>query len=217
MGNENPTGICKPQILRNTSYIVTSEEVFVEGVVMIIFPKEMKFLYDHHRKGDEPWRKIPTGICKARRHYIDSIADIHIQRCSEAPQGRIPDKLGRPLVTSAFAKKREVPLTYSENSVPCHHPQQKGLCFIDPHHAAEGNQKSTLLDRKRVEYARQRTCSQAHLPIARRSNGCTKQAVLLTLLPRSSSLPDLLKSVTSLDSLCITVAGPCRSFTGLPY
>ena len=77
--------------------------------------------------------------------------------------------------------------------------------------------KSTLLDRKMVEYARQRTCSQAHLPIARRSNGCTKQAVLLTLLPRSSSLPDLLKSVTSLDSLCITVAGPCRSFTGLPY
>ena len=77
--------------------------------------------------------------------------------------------------------------------------------------------KSTLLDRKRVEYARQRTCSQAHLPIACRSNGCTKQAVLLTLLPRSSSLPDLLKSVTSLDSLCITVAGPCRSFTGLPY
>ena len=217
MGNENPTGICKPQLLRNTSYIVTSEEVFVEGVVMIIFPKEMKFLYDHHRKGDEPWRKIPTGICKARRHYIDSIADIHIQGCSEASQGRIPDKLGRPLVTSAFAKKREVPLTYSENSVPCHHPQQKGLCFIDPHHAAEGNQKSTLLDRKRVEYARQRTCSQAHLPIARRSNGCTKQAVLLTLLPRSSSLPDLLKSVTSLDSLCITVAGPCRSFTGLPY
>lgn len=31
--------------------------------------------------------------------------------------------------------------TYSENSVPCHHPQQKGLCLIDPHHAAEGNQK----------------------------------------------------------------------------
>lgn len=156
MGNENPTGICKPQILRNTSYIVTSEEVFVEGVVMIIFPKEMKFLYDHHRKGDEPWRKIPTGICKARRHYIDSIADIHIQGCSEASQDRIPDKLGRPLVTSAFAKRREVPLTYSENSVPCHHSQQKGLCFIDPHHAAEGNQKSTLLDRKRVEYARQK-------------------------------------------------------------
>ena len=68
MGDENPTGICKPQIPRNTSYIVTSEEVFVEGVVMIIFPKEMKFLYDHHRKGDEPWRKTPTGICKAQRH-----------------------------------------------------------------------------------------------------------------------------------------------------
>ena len=94
MGNENPTGICKPQILRNTSYIVTSEEVFVEGVVMIIFPKEMKFLYDHHLKGDEPWRKIPTGICKDRRHYIDSIADILIPGCSEASQGRIPDKLG---------------------------------------------------------------------------------------------------------------------------
>ena len=108
---------------------------------MIIFPKEIKFLYDHHRKGDEPWRKIPTGICKARRHYIDSIADIHIQGCWETPQGRVPDKLGRPLLTSAFAKRREVPLTYSENSVPCHHPQQKGLCFIDPHHAAEGNQK----------------------------------------------------------------------------
>lgn len=40
MGNENPTGICKPQILRNTSYIVTSEEVFVEGVVMIISQKK---------------------------------------------------------------------------------------------------------------------------------------------------------------------------------
>lgn len=198
MGNEDPTGICKPQILRNTSYIVTSEEVFVEGVVMIIFPKEMKFLYDHHRKGDEPWRKIPTGICKARRHYIDSKEFRHLPPATRQDNDRY---------------RR----TYSENSVPCHHPQQKGLCFIDPHHAAEGNQKSTLLDRKRVEYARQRTCSQAHLPIARRSNGCTKQAVLLTLLPRSSSLPDLLKSVTSLDSLCITVAGPCRSFTGLPY
>ena len=30
---------------------------------------------------------------------------------------------------------------FRENDVPCHHPQQKGLCFIDPHHAAEGNQK----------------------------------------------------------------------------
>ena len=31
-----------------------------------------------------------------------------------------------------------------------------------------------------------------HLPIARRSDGDTKQAVLLTLLPRSSSLPNIL-------------------------
>ena len=31
-----------------------------------------------------------------------------------------------------------------------------------------------------------------HLPIARRSNGDTKQAVLLTLLPCSSSLPNIL-------------------------
>ena len=140
MGNEDPTGICKPQILRNTSYIVTSEEVFVEGVVMIIFPKEMKFLYDHHRKGDEPWRKTPQVYVKPKG--ITSIVSL-ISTYRDAPghQDRIPDKLGRPLVTSAFAKRREVPLTYSENSVPCHHPQQKGLCFIDPHHAAEGNQK----------------------------------------------------------------------------
>lgn len=122
MGNENPTGICKPQILRNTSYIVTSEEVFVKGVVMIIFPKEMKFLYDHHRKGDEPWRKIPTGICKARRHYIDSKEFRHLPPATRQDNDRYR-------------------WTYSENSVPCHHPQQKGLCFIDPHHAAEGNQK----------------------------------------------------------------------------
>ena len=107
MGNENPTGICKPQILRNTSYIVTSEEVFVEGVVMIIFPKEMKFLYDHHRKGDEPWRKIPTGICKARRHYIDSKEFRHLPPATRQDNDRY---------------RR----TYSENSVPCHHPQQKG-------------------------------------------------------------------------------------------
>ena len=164
---------------------------------------------NHGEKSPQVYVK-PEGITSI-------VSLISTYRDAPGRQDRIPDKLGRPLVTSAFAKKREVPLTYSENSVPCHHPQQKGLCFIDPHHAAEGNQKSTLLDRKRVEYARQRTCSQAHLPIARRSNGCTKQAVLLTLLPRSSSLPDLLKSVTSLDSLCITVAGPCRSFTGLPY
>lgn len=89
---------------------------------MIIFPKEMKFLYDHHRKGDEPWRKIPTGICKARRHYIDS-------------------KEFRHLLPATSQDNDRYRRTYSENSVPCHYPQQKGLCFIDPHHAAEGNQK----------------------------------------------------------------------------
>ena len=130
MGDENPTGICKPQISRNTSYIVTSEEVFVEGVVMIIFPKEMKFLYDHHRKGDEPWRKIPTGICKARRHYIDSKEFRHLPPATRQDNDRY---------------RR----TYSENSVPCHHPQQKGLCFIDPHHAAEGNQKINPFGQKK--------------------------------------------------------------------
>ncbi len=94
MGDENPTGICKPQIPRNTSYIVTSEEVFVEGVVMIIFPKEMKFLYDHHRKGDEPWRKIPTGICKARRHYIenDSAAGLSQETCRRVSRARFEAK-----------------------------------------------------------------------------------------------------------------------------
>ncbi len=62
-----------------------------------------------------------------------------------------------------------------------------------------------------------KTYIEAHLPIARRSNGCTKQAVLLTLLPRSSSLPNIPISDYLLDSLCITVAGPCRHLTGLPY
>lgn len=108
--------------------------------------------------------------------------------------------------------------TYSENSVPCHHPQQKGAL----HHWSSSccrrkSKNPPFWIEKGWNMHVKRTCSQAHLPIARRSNGCTKQAVLLTLLPRSSSLPDLLKSVTSLDSLCITVAGPCRSFTGLPY
>ena len=55
-----------------------------------------------------------------------------------------------------------------------------------------------------------------HLPIARRSDGDTKQAVLLTLLPRSSSLPNILSDFL-LESLRITVAGPCRLLTGLPY
>lgn len=124
----------------------------------------------------------------------------------------------RPLLTSAFAKKREVPLTYSENSVPCHHPQQKGALLHWSSSCRRRKSKNPpFWIEKGWNMHVKRTCSQAHLPIARRSNGCTKQAVLLTLLPRSSSLPDLLKSVTSLDSLCITVAGPCRSFTGLPY
>lgn len=198
MGNENPTGICKPQILRNTSYIVTSEEVFVEGVVMIIFPKEMKFLYDHHRKGDEPWRKSPQVYVKpegitsiVRSSGIYRLPPVKITIDTVGPTRRI-------VFPVTILSKRG----------------SASLILIMPQKEIK---KSTLLDRKRVEYARQRTCSQAHLPITRRSNGCTKQAVLLTLLPRSSSLPDLLKSVTSLDSLCITVAGPCRSFTGLPY
>lgn len=111
---------------------------------MTITGKEM----NHGEKSPQVYVK-PEGIT--------SIVSL-ISTYKDAPghQDRIPDKLGRPLVTSAFAKRREVPLTYSENSVPCHHPQQKGLCFIDPHHAAEENQKSTLLDRKRVEYARQK-------------------------------------------------------------
>lgn len=111
---------------------------------MTITGKEM----NHGEKSPQVYVK-PEGITSIVS-LISSSWD------APTPQGRIPDKLGRPLVTSAFAKRREVPLTYSENSVPCHHPQQKGLCFIDPHHAAEGNQKSTLLDRKRVEYARQK-------------------------------------------------------------
>lgn len=111
---------------------------------MTITGKEM----NHGEKSPQVYVK-PEGITSI-------VSLISSSRDAPGHQDRIPDKLGRPLVTSALAKRREVPLTYSENSVPCHHPQQKGLCFIDPHHAAEGNQKSTLLDRKRVEYARQK-------------------------------------------------------------
>ena len=94
---------------------------------------------------------------------------------------------------------------FRENDVPCHH-------------LPAGMQKKIhLADKVDSRQAKEIGFMNTHLPIARRSNGDTKQAVLLTLLPRSSSLPDLLKSVTSLDSLCITVAGPCRHFTGLPY
>ena len=96
MGNENPTGICKPQILRNTSYIVTSEEVFVEGVVMIIFPKEMKFLYDHHRKGDEPWRKSPQVYVKPEG--ITSIVSL----ISSSRDARRPLKTGFRISSEIF-------------------------------------------------------------------------------------------------------------------
>lgn len=46
--------------------------------------------------------------------------------------------------------------TYSENSVPCHHPQKRdsaSLILIMPQKEIK---KSTLLDRKRVEHARQK-------------------------------------------------------------
>lgn len=43
----------------------------------------------------------------------------------------------------------------------------------------------------------------------------SEQAVLLTRLLRSFGLPDF--SVTSSNLLSLTVAGPCRPFTGLPY
>ena len=46
-------------------------------------------------------------------------------------------------------------------------------------------------------------------------NGDFKQAVLLTLRHRLSGLPNF--SVTSSDLLGITVAGPCRHRTDLPY
>lgn len=173
---------------------------------MTITGKEM----NHGEKSPQVYVK-PEGITSI-------VSLISTYRDAPGHQGRIPDKLGRPLLTSAFAKKREVPLTYSENSVPCHHPQQKGLLLHWSSSWCRRKSKNPpFWIEKGWNMHVKRTCSQAHLPIARRSNGCTKQAVLLTLLPRSSSLPDLLKSVTSLDSLCITVAGPCRSFTGLPY
>ena len=59
-----------------------------------------------------------------------------------------------------------------------------------------------------------KTCARHHLPIARRSNGDFKQAVLLTQRHRSSCLPGF--PVTSSDSLGYTVAGPCRPLTGFP-
>lgn len=137
MGNENPTGICKPQILRNTSYIVTSEEVFVEGVVMIIFPKEMKFLYDHHRKGDEPWRKSPQVYVKpegitsiVRSSGIYRLPPVKITIDTVGPTRRI-------VFPVTILSKRG----------------SASLILIMPQKEIK---KSTLLDRKRVEYARQK-------------------------------------------------------------
>lgn len=198
MGDENPTGICKPQILRNTSYIVTSEEVFVERVVMIISQKKSNFFMtitgkemNHGEKSPQVYVK-PEGITSiVRSSGIYRLSPIKITIDTVGPTRRI-------VFPVTILSKRG----------------SASLILIMPQKEIK---KSTLLDRKGWNMHVKRTCSQAHLPIARRSNGCTKQAVLLTLLPRSSSLPDLLKSVTSLDSLCITVAGPCRSFTGLPY
>lgn len=137
MGNENPTGICKPQILRNTSYIVTSEEVFVEGVVMIIFPKEMKFLYDHHQKGDEPWRKSPQVYVKPEG--ITSI--VRSSGVYRLPPVKITIDTVGPTRRIVF------PVTILSKR------GSASLILIMPQKEIK---KSTLLDRKRVEYARQK-------------------------------------------------------------
>lgn len=137
MGDENPTGICKPQILRNTSYIVTSEEVFVEGVVMIIFPKEMKFLYDHHRKGDEPWRKSPQVYVKPEG--ITSI--VRSSGVYRLPPVKITIDTVGPTRRIVF------PVTILSKR------GSASLILIMPQKEIKN---STLLDRKRVEYARQK-------------------------------------------------------------
>lgn len=137
MGNKNPTGICKPQILRNTSYIVTSEEVFVEGVVMIIFPKEIKFLYDHHRKGDEPWRKSPQVYVKPEG--ITSI--VRSSGVYRLPPVKITIDTVGPTRRIVF------PVTILSKR------GSASLILIMPQKEIK---KSTLLDRKRVEYARQK-------------------------------------------------------------
>ncbi|CDA47427.1 unknown [Dialister sp. CAG:486] len=137
MGDENPTGICKPQILRNTSYIVTSEEVFVEGVVMIIFPKEMKFLYDHHRKGDEPWRKSPQVYVKPEG--ITSI--VRSSGVYRLPPVKITIDTVGPTRRIVF------PVTILSKR------GSASLILIMPQKEIK---KSTLLDRKRVDYARQK-------------------------------------------------------------
>lgn len=156
MGNENPTGICKPQILRNTSYIVTSEEVFVEGVVMIIFPKEMKFLYDHHRKGDEPWRKSPQVYVKPEG--ITSIVSL-ISTYRDAPEtskAGFRIQLGRPSLPSAFAKNEMYCWPTRRIVFPVTILSKRGSASLILIMSQKEIKKSTLLDRKRVEYARQK-------------------------------------------------------------
>ena len=69
---------------------------------------------------------------------------------------------------------------FRENDVPCHH-------------LPAGMQKKIhLADKVDSRQAKEIGFMNTHLPIARRSNGDTKQAVLLTLLPRASSLPNFL-------------------------
>lgn len=111
---------------------------------MTITGKEM----NHGEKSPQVYVK-PEGITSI-------VSLISTYRDAPNHQDRIPDKLGRPLVTSAFAKRREVPSTYSENSVPCHHPQQRGSASLILIMTQKEIKKSTLLDRKRVEYARQK-------------------------------------------------------------
>lgn len=172
---------------------------------MTITGKEM----NHGEKSPQVYVK-PEGITSI-------VSLISTYRDAPGHQNRIPDKLGDLYWHQPLRKNEKFRWPTRRIVFPVTILSKRGsasLILIMPQKEIK---KSTLLDRKGWNMHVKRTCSQAHLPIARRSNGCTKQAVLLTLLPRSSSLPDLLKSVTSLDSLCITVAGPCRSFTGLPY
>ena len=69
---------------------------------------------------------------------------------------------------------------FGENDVPCHH-------------LPAGMQKKIhLADKVDSRQAKEIGFMNTHLPIARRSNGDTKPAVLLTLLPRASSLPNFL-------------------------
>jgi hypothetical protein len=75
--------------------------------------------------------------------------------------------------------------------------------------------KGIINNKKYLSPRRRQDISYISLPISRGSNGDSKQAVLLTSLHRSSGLPSF--PVTLSDLLCVTVAGPSRIFTGLPY